>query len=455
MLVDIATGTLRGRIQDGLSCFHAIPYAAAPVGNLRFIAPQAAVPWQGVRDTTEPGPVAPQFPSRLRCVMGDFERGQSEDCLTLTVWTPGVDAHRRPVLVWLHGGAFVSGGGDLSWYDGARLAREGDIVVVSVNYRLAALGFLYVPGVSSGNLGLMDQMFALDWVREHIAAFGGDPNQVTVMGQSAGAHSIALLLTHPKKLVPAQRAILMSAPLGVPAMAPEIAERVGMAFVRALNVQPGDPLALSQLQRATLAEIQAAQVFAMRFHAENLAEPGSATPAFFPVGDGQFAPDNASFESALAAAAGKLDVLLGTTRDEATAFLSNAAADEVGVAGKFTVSVFAQPTQAWARQAVKVGRTVYLYRFDWASPDTHLGATHCIDLPFVFGTRAGFSTAPMLAGANPDEVDALSAAIRMAWISFVRDGDPNSLSLPEWPACVPQRLHFMRLGPISAVVAAG
>lgn len=450
-LANIATGTLRGRIQEGVNCFYAVPYAQAPVGELRFAAPQAAAPWLGVRDATEPGPVAPQLPSRLSGVMGEFERAQSEDCLTLTVWTPAVDARRRPVLVWLHGGAYVSGGGDLPWYDGARLAREGDMVVVAINYRLAALGFLYAPGLSPSNLGLMDQLAALDWVREHIAAFGGDPDQVTLMGQSAGAHSIALMLTHPEKVVPVQRAILMSAPLGVPALAPEIAERVGEVFMRALKVQAGDTEALSKLQQAPLADILAAQVAAMRFYTEQLMEPGSVTPAFFPIGDGQFAPTHTTFELALAAAAGKIDVLVGTTRDEETAFVPYDSTGKVEDAGKLTVSVFAQPTKSWAAQAVKAGRSVYLYRFDWASPHTRLGATHCIELPFVFGTRNSYSAAAMMAGADPEQVDTLSAAIRAAWISFVRTGNPSPSPLPSWPACTALRMPCMHLDQISAV----
>jgi len=151
-------GELRGTYENGIAVFRGVPYAAAPIGELRFSPPQPTPPWQGVRDATQDGPVAPQGRSRLAHVMGDFERLQSEDCLTLNIWTPAADSAKRPVLVWIHGGAFASGSGSLSWYSGERFAANGDVVVVSINYRLGALGFLCLPGVSDGNLGLLDRL---------------------------------------------------------------------------------------------------------------------------------------------------------------------------------------------------------------------------------------------------------------------------------------------------------
>ena len=159
----LRAGTLTGVRDGGVCRYSAIPYAQAPVGSLRFAPPQPAT-WRSDRDATRPGTVAPQLPSRLRGAMGDFSAEQSEDCLHLTVWTPAADGKRRPVVVWLHGGAWQSGGGALDWYDGSRLARLGDVVVVAVNYRLAALGWLYVPG-QTANAGLLDQEAAIDWVQ--------------------------------------------------------------------------------------------------------------------------------------------------------------------------------------------------------------------------------------------------------------------------------------------------
>ena len=423
-VLETAAGALRGQRVSGMHCYRAIPYAAAPVGALRFSPPQPAQRWAGVRDATRPGPVAPQTPSRLREVMGDFERAQAEDCLTLTVWTPGADAQRRPVLVWLHGGAFMTGGGDLPWYDGGHLAREGDVVVVAVNYRLGALGFLRAAGVSPGNLGLLDQRLALQWVQQHIAAFGGDAAQVTLMGQSAGALSAALALTAHEP-PPVQRALLMSAPLGLAPVTVEQAERVGEAYLRALGLDPQAATVGEQVRRLPLPELMRAQAAAGRFHAEQLARPGDAAPPFLPVADGATVPSPGDHPAALRGAAASQDVLIGTTRDEAVAF--------AGADAGMTEQMFAAPSSRWAEHAAQAGRQAHLYRFDWAPPGGQ--APHCIELPFVFGTRAAFADAPMLAGAAEADIDALSARLRAHWLAFVRTGNPNADGHPPWPAC--------------------
>src|ERR1041384_2546722 len=211
-VVRTTAGELRGASENGIAVFRGVPYAAAPIGELRFQPPQPVPGWQGVRDATKDGPIAPQGRSRLAHIMGDFERPQSEDCLTLNIWTPAPAGKKRPVLVCIDGGAFASGAGSLDWYSGERFAIDGDAVAVSINYRLGILGFLCLPGVSEGNLGLLDQVAALRFVRENIAAFGGDPDNVTVVGQSAGAASIAILMTMPAVNGLFRRAILQSTP---------------------------------------------------------------------------------------------------------------------------------------------------------------------------------------------------------------------------------------------------
>src|SRR5215475_10123091 len=175
LVVRINAGDLRGARENGVAVFRGVPYAAAPVGELRFQPPQPVPAWRDARDATKDGPIAPQGRSRLAHIMGEFERPQSEDCLALNIWTPAPDSKKRPVLVSIHGGAFTSGAGSLAWYSGERFAANGDLVAVSLNYRLGALGFLCLPGVSDGNLGLLDQVAALRFVRDNIAAFGGDP----------------------------------------------------------------------------------------------------------------------------------------------------------------------------------------------------------------------------------------------------------------------------------------
>lgn len=435
---DTPSGALRGRVEQGVACFCAVPYAAPPTGELRFEAPQAAPAWQDLRDATKVGLVAPQAPSRLRHVMGDFERAQGEDCLTLTVWAPLESAGPRAVIVWLHGGAFMTGGGDLPWYDGARLAREGGVVVVAVNYRLGALGFLRAAGVSPGNLGLMDQAFALQWVERHIAAFGGDPGQVTLMGQSAGSLSIALLLSRPVP-VNARRALLMSAPLGLPPVDPALAERVGEAFLRALDIDPQSAAAAGRAKRASVPELMRATGAAARFHAEHLAQPGDAAPPFLPVADGEFLATGHELPAAMARAAGRLDVLIGTTRDESAAF-GAAVSDEA-----MTRRVFEDDSVAWAQRAASAGRRAFLYRFDWAPRGSALGAAHCIELPFVFGTLPAFGSAPMLAGGEPSSMEALSGRVRTSWLAFVNAGDPSLEGGFAWPAVAPAWCPCMHL----------
>ncbi|HEX2116257.1 MAG TPA: carboxylesterase family protein, partial [Alphaproteobacteria bacterium] len=236
--VRTGAGILRGAHEDGLLVFRGVPYARPPVGELRFMPPQPMPPWNGTRDAVADGPIAPQGRSRLAHIMGDFERPQSEDCLTLNVWTSAADSGKRPVIVWIHGGAYSSGAGSLPWYSGASFARNGDMVAVSINYRLGALGFLYLPGVSDGNLGIQDQVMALRWIRDNIAAFGGDPDNVTVVGQSAGAGSIAIHMTMPSARGLFRRAVMQSAPFGRITRRADDAQRIGGRLLDVLGLKP-------------------------------------------------------------------------------------------------------------------------------------------------------------------------------------------------------------------------
>jgi len=214
--VEIASGRIEGTHEDGVLVFRGIPYARPPQGALRLRAPLPPAPWPGVRDAKAFGAAAPQTPGRLAALLGSPTETYLEDCLYLNVWTPGTGAARRPVLVWLHGGAFSTGSGSQPIYRGARLAQRGDAVVVTVNYRLGALGYLHLPALgrdaeeASANFGLLDQLEALAWVRENIAAFGGDPANVTLFGESAGAMSVGTLLGTPRARGLFSRAILQS-----------------------------------------------------------------------------------------------------------------------------------------------------------------------------------------------------------------------------------------------------
>lgn len=413
----IRNGTLTGTKSNDLCRFDAIPYAEAPVGDLRFKPPVAAR-WQGTLDATRPGPVPPQLPSRLRKAMGDFDAEQAEDCLQLTVWTPGVDEKRRPVVVWLHGGAWQSGGGALAWYDGTQLAERGDLVVVGVNYRLAALGWLYLPEQGS-NLGLLDQELALAWVADHIASFGGDPSRITVMGQSAGGSNIAAMLARQPRF---HRAIMQSASLGRGFRTIEQARRLSAAFLEAIGAKDVD----DARKVAVDALLQAQQAPGV---VEALAAEGTGRSLFCPVLDGVVLP--VDIDPALTAATGKVDVLIGYTHNEMAAFPGMSTDDASQAVGE---RIFGTPARAWAEQAIAQGRQAWGYRFDLAPTET-LGACHCIELPFVFGTLRAFDGAPMLAGLAHDHARRLSDEMQRAWIAFIH-GDA-----PPW-ALAPHFEHF-------------
>lgn len=399
-------GRVVGAREHGVLRFSAIPFAEPPVGELRWRAPRPAR-WSGKRDATLPGPIAPQLPSRLSGAMGSVELPQSEDCLHLTVWTPAVDQRLRPVVVWLHGGAWQSGAGALDWYSGARLASHGDLVVVAPNYRLGMLGWLYVPG-QTANVGLLDQEAAIAWVMDHIAEFGGDPSRVTLMGQSAGAMAAVCMLVRQPRL---DRLILQSTPLGRGIRRPEQAEALSIALLHALGVSDLDAARKLPVQ----ALLQAQQDAGV---AQALAHENEMRSLFGPVADGAVLPGD--IDAGLMAAASHADVLIGYTNDEMRAFSNmqdNPASAAIGDA------LFGAPSRQWARAAIAGGRGGWLYRFDHA-PAPQFGACHCIELPFVFGTLDAFVGAPMLDGLQPANGSRLCREIQAAWTAFIRREAP-------------------------------
>jgi para-nitrobenzyl esterase len=474
------TGVLRGRVENGVAVFRGIPYAAPPVGELRFEPPRAAASWQGVRDALEDGPIPPQGRSRLAHVMGDFERPQSEDCLTLTLWTPAPDKGARPVLVWLHGGAYSSGAGSVPWYSGERFAANGDVVVVSVNYRLGALGFLYLPGVSEGNLGLLDQMQALRWVRENIASFGGDPDNVTVVGQSAGGGSIAAMMTMPAAKGLFRRAILQSPGMGRPSRSADEAAVLGERYAGFLGVDPHDAAAMKAVP---VDRILAAQGELGR----SLMSFATMSLPFSPVRDGKVIEGNI-VELLRAGKGAHVDVMIGTTREEMAAFYcvdkSIAAADDDAVKQVFqkvcgdnylayydefrrlraapsasavlgdliSEQVFRMGSLRLAQGQADAGRPAYVYQFDWQSP-AGFEACHCLDIPFVFNNLEHWSDSPMLKGADPQEFQGIANAMHYAWIAFARSGNPNHDGLPSWAPYDTKQRTTMRfdtvIGPLN------
>ena len=450
-------GALQGEASDGVMRFRAVPYAAPPVGALRFAAPAPPASWTGVRDVRAPGPIAPQPASRLRAAMGDFTRAQDEDCLTLAITTPALDGARRPVVVWLHGGAYLSGAGSLDWYDGAKLAAAGDVVVVGVNYRLGPLGFLHFPGLADGIMGLHDQVAALRFVQEEIAAFGGDPAQVTLMGQSAGGGSALRLLTMPHTAGLFHQMIVQS---GAPLPGPSAAEATRRArrLMELLGIDPDSAEAGPALRAAPASDVIAGQGVIAR----ELAKFGVTDPAFPPTFD-DYTPD---YTERLARAAVERGVamVIGTTREEMNAFFvadpGMAQPDPGKVAERFAALTgdagtietyrahrpggtvrdlmgdlatdhrFLLPSLDLAQRVAAAGALAFVYQFD-AGDSPEWKACHCIELPFMFGTFAAWN-APMLHGLDPAFHDALSATMIAAWCTFIRTGAPSIAALP-WP----------------------
>ncbi len=407
VVVNLKQGSVTGVQGDGVARFFGLRYAKAPTGALRFAAPQP-LGAQPPFDATQPGPVCPQRPSRLRNVMGDFEAIQDEDCLRLSIWTPGVDQHKRPVVVWLHGGAWQSGGGALPWYDGTRLAARGDCVVVGVNYRLASLGWLFVPG-QTANVGLLDEEAAVRWVFENIEHFGGDPARVTVMGHSAGGFNIAAMLAR-KPLF--KRAILHSASLGRGFREPEQAAHLSRVFLQAAGAQT-----LEQARALPVAALLAAQQAEAVIAA--LQEEGANRSLFCPVIDGEIF--GSPVGPLMQQAAMRADVLLGYTRDEMAAFPGtqrNVASQQLGE------KIFGAPSRQWAQDARAAGREAWVFEFAFG-PNPEFGACHCSDLPFVFGNLDSFTGAAMLQGMTPEQGRRLVDTMQTAWIEFIHGRAPG------------------------------
>ena len=488
-VVDTTSGKLEGVRQSDVEVFRGIPFARPPIGDLRLRAPQPVDPWTGVRPATEFGYWAPQN-APATSLSGQLPGAQDEDCLSLNLWTPAADGGRRPVLVWIHGGGFIGGSGAMNLYTGAPLAQRGDVVVVTVNYRLGILGFLASPdladadaGGAAGNWGLLDQVAALRWVRDNIAAFGGDPDNVTVFGESAGGMSVSDLLAMPDADGLFRRAIVQSGPPNAITM--DRAEQITAKLVAELGV--GTPAALRGLPTQVLLDAQAALIAQRRVEGLPL----------LPVVDEVTIP-SAPQRAIAEGAARDVALLIGTNRDESKMFMiadpaNRGATEEVlhrrieaifrthdivlspddvieGYrAARAARGQSVEPRELWsaidtdrmfrigsirAAEAQSPYAATYMYLFDWESPAMGgaLGACHALELPFVFGTLHN-PDIDKFAGSGP-AADRLSEQMMDAWLSFARTGDPNTSSTPEWPTYDASRRATMVFGADTHVVEA-
>ena len=430
-------GALRGDATGDVVVFRGVPYAAAPTREHRWRPTQPVTSWAGVREAIAFGPIAPQDISPERLAKRGLRMG--EDCLTLNIWTPAADDNHRPVLVFLHGGGQTQGHGSAPLLDGSRLARRGDIVVVTMNFRLGALGALYAPdwhGADSTNLTLRDQRHALQWVRDEIASFGGDPGAITVAGQSSGAIAIAALLAGGCDLF--DRAILQSGGL----------ERVrSTAAASAVAQQLISDGVLMRAEEPGVEEILAAQ---------RGIDSGFVPPQgpFHPCIDGDVIAEH-PLVAARTCGMPAIPILAGTTRDEwrifdaaldegvfteqyvqdraqalagdghdADAVVATYRADHHTLRDAASAMVtdyhFTAPTEQFVRAHAQRGRAVFRYELQWPSPRAGLGACHDSCLPLLFGN---LDAAPALAG-DGEAARRMSDAVQELWLEFVRGGEP-------------------------------
>jgi len=449
--VETPYGVVVGARLDGVSTYRRVRYASAPIGPARFKLP-APTRWTTPYHATKAGPIAPQLPSRLEPVMGRYPVDQDEDCLHLDIWSSFEPGSHAPVMVFLHGGAFVSGGGSLSCYDGTFLARSG-VVVVNVSYRLGILGFLPIPGVAPANLGLHDQIAALHWIQESIGAFGGDADQITVVGQSAGAYSAAAMMANSKMKGLFRRAILMSAPLGIELR--ESSDFTATASGLAQNLSGGSG-EFRLLKEATTDQLLSAMG---RMH-----RLGNVELPIAPVLDDDLIPLDPA-KALITGTGAWCNSVIGVTRDECNAFHFGRCSTDPSVRGSMrrehgeadgphdparsgsdgavvddwrrdadiqTKKIFSDPLRQIASAQFSSGATTFAYRFDWQSPDIRLGACHCIDLPFLFGDFAQWKPAYMLEGAAIEDLEELSQRFRGALVAFVRTGNVNTQGSLGW-----------------------
>lgn len=472
-------GAVRGTADGDVSVFRGIPYARPPVGELRFRPPVPPEPWAGVRDATRFGRRHIQVYDPVEGPLMDAANRQPEgdDCLNLNVWTPDPGATGLPVLVWIHGGSLKFGAGSDALYDGATFARDG-VVTVTINYRLHPAGYLYVPGrPGAGAFGLLDQIAALEWVRDNIAAFGGDPGRVTVAGESAGGHSVGALLGAPAARGLFRRAIPQSgaSSFTVPA---EVAAVHGTEVLRRLGVDPGDDEAIAAIDGAALlATSQETELEMLPLLAERGVRPGLMShvcrSTSLITSGGDVLPRSPLAAVADGAAAG-VDLLIGTTLDEVWLFppAFNAIAPEMAEAAfgtpefptpyrvhadageRFiTDAMFRIPAIRLAEAALPHHPRVFMYVMAWGSPagGDGTGAIHGLDLPFMWNRLDAVSDAIFTAAGRPPS-PAFADAMHGAWVRFITDGTPAHPALPEWPAYDTARRATMWLDEQSCVV---
>jgi para-nitrobenzyl esterase len=489
-VVETHSGAVQGLVVDGVAAFKGIPYGAPPIAARRFLPPQAAAPWPNVLVAADFGAPAlqlydrPHTGSALSLQLATVfttrsdEKIDNEDCLFLNVWTPASDTGKRPVMVWLHGGGFAYGSGAWPLYDGANLARAGDVVVVTVNHRLNVFGYLQLAEragaeyARSGNAGMLDLVLALEWVRDNIAAFGGDASNVTIMGESGGGAKVSTLLAMPAAKGLFHRAVIQSGP-GLTGVSREAAQKTTAAILAELGLADADAATL----RAALSSLPADVILSATRSAQAKAGPGFGAFPLAPVVDGGVLPRD-PFTPAAPELSKYVPILIGWNKDEMTLFNNTAPwwgklGDEelrslvrrtAGDGADALIAAYRKlhpdytPTylynaiagdsfmmlgslQLAERKAAQGGAPAYVYMLAWETPVGNgiFKTPHTLEIPFVF---RNVDRALALTGESA-AARSLEQQMSSAWIAFARRGDPNTDSLPAWPAYDAERRATM------------
>jgi para-nitrobenzyl esterase len=492
-VVATEAGSVQGFVHRGIFTYRGIPYAQAA----RFMAPEKPASWEGVRTALTYGPICPQVQAQQYNDVAEFMMPhriwvESDNCQNLNVWTPGInDGSKRPVMVWFHGGGFTNGSAiEQVVYDGESLARKGDVVVVTVNHRLNVLGFLdlaaYGPQYkNSGNVGIMDLVASLEWVKANIARFGGDPANVTIFGQSGGGGKVATLMSLPSAKGLFHKAVIESG--GVFLQDPKAARHVAELTLKNLHL---DPSQVDQLQKIPYKELNEAGDKALMEAGKESGHQGlmgRATLSWSPVADGEYLPMQSS-DRALTALNKDVPLMVGSTQNEFAAFAAlmdprmkdSASWSEAQAKdylrkqyGDKTDAVVAALKKAYPKmkpgawiavdtlfrsgvlsiadgKADQHGAPVYVYLFSWVSPimDGMGMAPHCAEIPFVFNNVALDEQGT----GGGSQAYAMAARTSQAWINFARSGNPGNQGLPPWPAYTRQNGATMVIDRLSHVV---
>ncbi len=471
-----SAGSVRGTEVQGIKIFKGIPYGGTTAGKNRFMPPTKPAPWTGTRDTLAWGPTAPQSARTDGLQVQSEDPGEGEDCLVLNVFTPAVgDGRKRPVMVWLHGGGFSTGSASRPILDGSRLAHTGDVVVVSLNHRLNVLGYTYLGDAfgsefaSSAAVGLLDIVAALQWVRDNIDRFGGDPNLVTIFGQSGGGRKVATLMSMPSAKGLFHRAVIESGAV-LRLMPKEEAVQYTSLLLAELGLKPGQ---VRELQSAPVDRV-------LRANNAALAKMTTRAPGWTantPMVDGTVLPGH-PWDPAAPALSANIPLLIGYAHTEETLYdrptPEKLALDEAGLKQRVATRLGVDPAPVidayrkahpeatpwdlhiliatdhprgtYAREMAKRKSSqgaapAFFYRFDWETPEGggHMRSPHTIEIQFVFNNIA---LGGSLISKRPDAF-ALADKVSAAWVAFARTGNPNVAQLPKWPAYSSDRRDTM------------